>query len=117
MKEETMSAHGTSVDVTDKDLGYLPGFVPSSWDSPYSSLHRAATWIGMGILLSSVAGFGTFVYGFAAGADTTSPMAEHGNVIGTVGIIAAVFLFALGSYLIHVGRTPYHRYQKATGRI
>lgn len=112
-----MSAHGKDVAVTDKDLGYLPGFVPSSWDAPYSSMLRSATWIGMGLLLSSVAGFGAFVYGFAAGSDTTSPMADDGNLIGTIGLIAGIVVFALGAYLIHVGRTPYHRYQKATGRM
>ena len=29
-----MSAHGTSVDVTDKDLGYLPGFVEDGTPTP-----------------------------------------------------------------------------------
>jgi len=122
MKEESMSGHGT-LEVstpgasTSGEVDYLDGFVPSTFDSPHSSLLRGSTWIGMGLILVSLAGFGAFVYGFAVGADDTSPMMEHGTVIGVVGLIVAIVLVIAGAAAIHVGRSGYRSYTKATGRV
>lgn len=40
---------------------HLDGYVPSSWDFHHSSLLRGAAWIGMGLILSSMAGFGAAI--------------------------------------------------------
>lgn len=117
-----MSAHGTlEVNTpgasTPGELDYLDGFVPSTFDSPHSSLLRAGTWLGMGLILASLAGFGTLVYGFAAAGDDTSPMAGDGTLIGIVGLIVAIILVIAGATSIHIGRAGYRAYKKATGRI
>lgn len=41
---------------------HLDGYVPSSWDFHHSSLLRGAAWIGMGLILSSMAGFGAAIW-------------------------------------------------------
>ncbi|AGP31685.1 hypothetical protein [Corynebacterium terpenotabidum] len=112
-----MSAHGALEVKTPGELDYLDGFVPSTFDAPHSSLQRSATWIGMGLILVSLAGFGTFVYGFAAGSDTTSPMADEGYLIGWIGLAAALLAFILGGVCVRIGRRNYRAYTKATGRI
>lgn len=112
-----MSAHGALEVKTPGELNYLDGFVPSTFDAPHSSLHRSATWIGMGLILVSLAGFGAAIYGFAAGGDTTSPIWESGNLIGTVGLIAGFVLLFGGFLLVHIGRANYRAYKKATGRV
>lgn len=112
-----MSAHGTMDAKSPGELGYLEGFVPSSFDAPHSSLLRTSTWIGMGMILVSLAGFGTFVYGFAIAADDYAIVADNGNMIGIIGLIAGLFFFIAGGVLVHVGRTRYRAYKKATGRV
>lgn len=117
-----MSANGTlevkkSGELDPEHLGYMEGFVPSTFDAPHSSLHRSATWIGMGLILVSLAGFGTFVYGFGAGTDDTSPMADSGVTIGVIGLIAGFVLLFAGFFLVHLGRANYRAYKKATGRV
>ena len=39
---------------------YIDGYTPSSLDSQHSSLQRISTWLGMGIILTSLAGLGAF---------------------------------------------------------
>ncbi|WP_297008808.1 hypothetical protein [uncultured Corynebacterium sp.] len=117
-----MSANGTlevkkSGGLDPEHLGYREGFVPSSFDAPHSSLQRAATWIGMGLILVSLAGFGTFVYGFGAASDTTSPMADDGTLIGIIGLVVAVVVACAGFFSVHVGRSNYRAYKQATGRM
>ena len=99
------------------ELAYLDGFVPSTFDAPHSSLHRSATWIGMGLILVSLAGFGTFIYGFGVNSDTTSPMADDGSMIGIIGLIAGFVLLFAGFFCVHAGRKNYRAYTKASGRV
>ena len=37
---------------------YIDGYTPSSLDSQHSSLQRSSTWLGMGFILTSLAGLG-----------------------------------------------------------
>ena len=99
------------------ELVYLDGFVPSTFDAPHSSLQRSATWIGMGLILVSLAGFGAFVYGFGVGSDDTSPMAADGTVIGIAGLIVGFVLLFGGFFLVHMGRANYRAYKKDSGRV
>lgn len=106
------------VALVDGEPVYLDGFVPSSRDSHHSSLIRSWTWIGMGLLLASMAGFGTFIFGFAAhgvgGGRVSQP---DGDVIGLYGLAGGLVLFLAGAWSIHHGRAAYRRYKEATGRV
>jgi sterol desaturase/sphingolipid hydroxylase (fatty acid hydroxylase superfamily) len=112
-----MSSHGDHEVMFAGEPAYLDGYVPSSWDSPHTSLTTSSLWVGVGLILVSLAGFGAFVYGFAAGSDTTSPMADQGNVIGIVGLIAGFVVLFAGFYSVHHARRHYRAYKKATGRV
>lgn len=93
---------------------YIDGYVPSSLDSPHSSLIRTATWLGMGIVLSAVAFAGIFVFGLATHIFETQE-AGMNYVIG--GIVGVAVCFIVGFGLVHVGRKDYHEYKKRTGRL
>lgn len=117
-----MSSHGTmevkATGASDyEELGYLDGFVPSTFDAPHSSLQRSSTWIGMGLILVSLAGFGIAIYGFAVNADTYAIVKDTGVTIGIVGLIIGVVLAIAGATSIHIGRKGYREYTKATGRM
>lgn len=92
---------------------YIEGYVPSSFDSPHSSLQRSSTWIGMGFVLSALAGAGTFVFGLASGSVGSQDNASFFTILGLV--LVAVFL-VLGFGLIHYGRRNYRAYVARTGR-
>lgn len=96
------------------DKLYKEGYVPSSFDSPHSSLHRSITWVGMGLILASVAGFGTLVFGAAVLTDDINPW---GMPLLIGGAIMGVGLFLAGAVAIHIGRGNYRDYKKRTGRI
>lgn len=92
---------------------YLEGYVPSSLDSQHSSLLRTSTWLGMGFILTSLAFFGTFVFGLGAASVNSQEFAHTFTAIGAIG--AAVCLI-LGFSLIHRGRRYYRAYVARTGR-
>ncbi|MGO3772102.1 hypothetical protein, partial [Corynebacterium variabile] len=83
------------VAVIDGEPVYLDGYVPSSWDSHHSSLMQGWTWIGMGVILSSLAGFGVAIFGFTSAGFGGSPVSQpDGNVIGVIGLIVGVLMLA-----------------------
>lgn len=92
---------------------YIEGYTPSSYDSQHSSLMRSSTWIGMGLLLSSVAGLGAMVFGL--GSMTVSSQ-EHWKLFTIVGAIFMALCIGGGAFLIHHGRRYYRQYREATGR-
>ena len=92
---------------------YREGYIPSSYDAPHSSLQRSLTWIAMGCILSSMAGFGTMTWGLSsyvhdARADAAA-FAFGGAILG-------FGLLFLGFTLVHVGRKNYRDYKARTGR-
>lgn len=93
---------------------YKEGYTPSSFDAPHSSLHRSITWIAMGCILASLAGFGTMLWGLA-----TMPLdyRDDGQFFAIVGAILGFGLLFLGFFLVHVGRKNYREYKKRSGRI
>ena len=97
---------------------HLDGYVPSSWDSHHSSLLRGAAWIGMGLILSSMARFGAAIWGFATyGYGGGLQTQEHGDVIGLIGLIIGLVVPFAGCASIYIGRARYRKYKEATGRV
>ncbi|HJF13153.1 hypothetical protein [Corynebacterium falsenii] len=96
------------------EKSYKEGYVPSSLDSPHSSLHRTATWVGMGLWLALVAGLGIIVFGLATWLSDTQ---EYGLQITIGGIVAVVVIGILAISLVHAGRSNYRAYVKRSGRI
>lgn len=96
---------------------YIEGYDPVSYSAPHSSLLRASTWIGMGLILSLLPAAGILIWGLGtwqfpqgvAGAD------YQPNII--VGAISLVVIAVLAFGTIHFGRRYYRQYRKETGRI
>lgn len=96
--------------------GYIEGYDPVSLGAPHSSLVRNTTWIGMGLMLASLAGMGTLIYGagtyiwgHGASDNITNEVLIAGAVMTVVMVIGSIIL-------ITVGRKNYKAYRKETGR-
>ena len=98
---------------------YIDGYEPNSLGAPHSSLERASTWIGMGLVLTSLAGFGIMIWMAATliwGQGVT--VAEYDTTLYMIiGAVIAVVLLVAGFGLIHRGRRYYREYRDTTGRI
>ncbi|MBZ8177607.1 hypothetical protein GP475_01785 [Corynebacterium poyangense] len=94
-------------------MHYIEGYVPSSLAAPHSSLERSSTWMGMGLVLTSLAGFGTLVFGLAS--LLWNPL-QAGLFFTILGAVIAVVCLVGGFGLIHFGRRNYRRYVAETGR-
>lgn len=98
---------------------YIDGYEPNSLGAPHSSLERASTWIGMGLVLISLAGFGIMIWMAATliwGQGVT--VAEYDTTLYMIiGAVFAVVLLVAGFGLIHRGRRYYREYRDTTGRI
>lgn len=98
---------------------YIDGYEPNSLGAPHSSLERSSTWIGMGLLLTSLAGFGIMIWMAATliwGQGVT--VAEYDTTLYMIiGAVIAVVLLVAGFGLIHRGRRYYREYRDTTGRI
>ncbi|AWB81132.1 hypothetical protein C3B44_01235 [Corynebacterium yudongzhengii] len=96
---------------------YIEGYDPVSLSAPHSSLLKTSTWLGMGLVMASLAGFGTLLFGLAqffwgTGTADHSPVTLMviGGVIGVVLLVVGLVLAAV------VGRKDYKAYTKRTGR-
>ena len=108
---ESFPEYGTSI-----QDGYVDGYDPVSLGAPHSSLVKHITWVGMALILASLAGFGTLIYGAATtiwGHGASEDISEMLLIVG--GILTAVTLIG-GFITIRVGRSGYRKYRKATGR-
>ncbi len=98
---------------------YIDGYEPNSLGAPHSSLERSSTWIGMGLVLTSLAGFGIMIWMAATliwGQGVT--VAEYDTTLYMIiGAVIAVVLLVAGFGLIHRGRRYYREYRDTTGRI
>ncbi|WP_255997749.1 hypothetical protein [Corynebacterium sp. CCUG 71335] len=97
--------------------GYLDGYDPVSLGAPHSSLMKTRTWVGMGLMLASLAGIGTLIYaagthlwGHGASPDITNTLFIVGGVFTAVTLIGAIIA-------IVSGRSGYKAYRKETGRL
>ena len=88
-----------------------------SLGAPHSSLVKHITWVGMALILASLAGFGTLIYGAATtiwGHGASEDISQMLLIVG--GILTAVTLIG-GFVAIRAGRSGYRKYRKDTGRI
>ncbi|ADK28037.1 hypothetical protein LJU02_01290 [Corynebacterium pseudotuberculosis] len=95
-------------------MHYIDGYDPASLWAPHSSLQRTSTWVGMGAILVSLAGFGALIFGLGAASVGSQ------DAWATYVIIGAVLGFALligGFLLVHHGRRNYRQYRAETGRM
>lgn len=92
---------------------YIEGYVPSSFDSQHSSLLRSSTWLGMGLVLSSLSGLGMFVFGLGSAMRHSQ---DQAGLFMVIGVIVALICVIGGFGLIHYGRRHYRAYVAATGR-
>lgn len=115
-----MSAHSHAANQEVQDfpdyqgrLHYIDGYLPASLNAPHSSLERTSTWVGMGLVLVCLIGFGALIYGAATqlwgGEDNPQLFMIGGAVFGVVGV-------GIGFLLIAKGRSGYKKYVKSTGR-
>lgn len=93
---------------------YIDGYDPSSLYAPHSSLQRTSTWVGMGLVLTSLFGFGILIFGFAAGGFGSQ---EHWATFATIGALIAAACLVGGFGLITYGRRFYRQYRAETGRV
>lgn len=98
---------------------YIDGYEPNSLSAPHSSLERASTWIGMGLLLGpALAGVGIMIWIAATWVwgPGVSPAGYNLPVLFGIGVAAAVGFAVAGFGLIHRGRRYYREYVATTGR-
>lgn len=115
-----MSAMNESIEYQDHpvydqggiEASYVEGYVPVSYEAPHSSLHKSITWIGMGLVLASLAGFGTLVFGLGAMSAGSQDNWDMYAMIG--GVLAAVFLIG-GFGAIAAGRKDVKAWRARTG--
>lgn len=93
---------------------YEDGFVPVSYEAPHSSLHRSITWVAMGCILISLAGFGMAIFGAAS---ATVGSQENPMLFVIIGLILGFGLLFGGFFMVHLGRKNYRDYKKRSGRI
>lgn len=93
---------------------YIDGYDPVSLYAPHSSLQRTSTWLGMGLVLTSLIGFGTLVFGLAAGSFGSQ---EEWKLYATIGAVLAAGCLVGGFGAIHFGRRYYREYRAETGRV
>jgi len=108
---ESFPEYGTSIQDS-----YVDGYDPVSLGAPHSSLVKHITWVGMALILASLAGFGTLIYGAATtiwGHGASEDISQMLLIVG--GILTAVTLIG-GFITIRVGRSDYRKYRQATGR-
>ncbi|MEJ6012881.1 hypothetical protein WG936_03345 [Corynebacterium sp. H127] len=95
------------------ESSYVEGYTPVSYEAPHSSLHKSITWIGMGLLLVSLLGFGILI--FAIGSKTVGSQANWDLYAMVGGILAAVLVIA-GFAAIYAGRADLRKWRARTGR-
>lgn len=96
--------------------GYVEGYDPVSLSAPHSSLVQHSTWIGMGLLLASLAGMGIIIFGVAGGLWGRGASPDTSQTLVIVGAVVTA-ICALGGFgSIRFGRRNYRSYKKQTGR-
>ena len=97
---------------------YIDGYEPNSLSAPHSSLERSSTWIGMGLVLTSLAGFGIMIWMAATliWGQGVATAEWDTTLLMIIGAVTAAALLVLGFGLIHRGRRYYREYVATTGR-
>lgn len=108
---ESFPEYGTSI-----QDGYLDGYDPVSLGAPHSSLVKNITWVGMALILASLAGIGTLVYGAATSIWGHGASDDITQIVLIIGAVLTAMTLIGGFITIRVGRSGYRQYSKATGR-
>lgn len=95
------------------EANYVDGYVPVSYEAPHSSLVRSSTWIGMGLVLSSLAGFGMLLFGL--GAQSVGSQ-DNWDMYTIIGAVLGFGLLIAGFGLIFFGRRNLREWRARTGR-
>lgn len=95
---------------------YIEGYDPVSLGAPHSSLERTSTWVGMGMVLASLAGIGLAIWGVGLNMFGYGTSAGEPNTYILIGAIFGVVGIAVGFGLIYYGRRYYRQYREETGR-
>ncbi|MHA2787939.1 hypothetical protein ACXZ66_02155 [Corynebacterium sp. S7] len=95
---------------------YIDGYDPVSLGAPHSSLIRSSTWIGMGLVMASLAFVGILLWGLGTAIWGTGTATDHTSVLITIGAVGTVLGFGIGFGLIYRGRRYYRQYRAETGR-
>lgn len=96
---------------------YIKGYDPVSLGAPHSSLLKAITWVGMGLFMAALAGYGTALYGFAQMYVGTGTVDHNPAAFAWGGLIGGVIVSIISVICISVGRKDYKAYVKRTGRM
>lgn len=124
-----MSAHAAT-EIQKKDDGYptyhagyaeslyIEGYDPASLTAQHSSLLKTTTWVGMGLMMASLAFIGTALFGVAQLLWGTGSVDHDPMIFVWIGAIGAVILLVVSFYLmLVVGRKDYKEYVKRSGRL
>ena len=95
-------------------MNYIDGYDPSSLMAPHSSLLRTSTWVGMGLVLSSLAAIGLTIFGAAS---SVYHISDYASTYLIIGLVLAAILLVGGFGLIQYGRRSYYQYRAETGRV
>lgn len=97
---------------------YIEGYDPVSLGAHHSSLERSSTWIGMGLILTSLAGIGILIWVAAnyLWGRGVAPAEYNLMMFFWIGLAIAVVLLVGGFGLIWRGRRFYREYRDTTGR-
>ena len=89
-------------------MNYIDGYDPSSLMAPHSSLLRTSTWVGMGLVLSSLAAIGLTIFGAAS---SVYHISDYASTYLIIGLVLAAILLVGGFGLIQYGRRYYYQYR------
>lgn len=95
---------------------YIEGYEPVSLGAPHSSLERTSTWVGMGLVLAALAGFGLAIWGVGLNMFGYGSSAGNPDLYILIGLVSGVVGLIIGFGLIRYGRRYYRQYRKETGR-
>lgn len=110
---------------------FVDGYHPQSLNAEYSSLHKSITWVGMGMILASLAGWGAFIFGLGVtvfgthSSHTVGAIAFGEDTVGAasfdpmfylVGGLILALVLDIGGYLcIRAGRSGVRAYRREYG--
>lgn len=99
--------------------GYIEGYDPVSFGAPHSSLLRASTWIGMGLIMGILPAAGVAIWGLSSGMfwGGSSSEGNQAQITLYIGIAATIIVSVAAVALVHFGRRFYRQYRQETGRV
>ena len=117
-KQDNLAAEGYPTYSTgNAEDAYIEGYDPVSLSASHSSLLKTSTWLGMGLIMVSLAGFGTALFGLARSLWGTGLAAENNPFYIWAGLSFGVVMLVIGIVLISAfGRKDYKAYRARSGR-